>query len=192
MSGNRSNASLSLPGVVSQPDFHFMAVMLIVMGLLCLVMFGAGYLIARAYHADRGGTASLMFGLGTNNNGAGLVLAFLVLSDHPGVMLPIILYNLIQHLVASFVDKALSHGMRWRPREVLVACAIVLADSAILAAVFRGNQMRSHGGVWGGELTLICVDKGATTCGRRNAITMPRRRFSARAAIRVRTFNWPF
>lgn len=110
---NYSNASLSLPGVVSHPDLDFVAIVLIVVGLLCLAMFGVGYLIARVDSADRGATASLMFGLGMNNNGAGLVLASLAISNHPGVTLPIILYNLIQHLVASFVDKVLFRAA-WR------------------------------------------------------------------------------
>ena len=48
---------------------------------------------------------SLMFGLGMSNNGTGLVLASMSLSDHPQVMLPIIFYNLVQHLVAGFADK---------------------------------------------------------------------------------------
>lgn len=109
---NYSNASLSLPGVVSQPDFDFVIIILIVVTLLCLVMFGVGYFLARGFRSDRAGTASLMFGLGMNNNGAGLVLASLTLSDHPGVMLPIILYNLIQHFVASLIDKMLSRGAR--------------------------------------------------------------------------------
>jgi BASS family bile acid:Na+ symporter len=84
--------------------------MLIVVILLCFVMFGAGYFVSRAFGADRAGTVSLMFGLGMNNNGAGLVLASMTLSDHPGVMLPIIFYNLIQHFVASLIDKSLSRG----------------------------------------------------------------------------------
>jgi BASS family bile acid:Na+ symporter len=105
---NYSNASLSLPSVLSQPDLDFLAAILIIVGLLCLTMFGAGYWIARGFRVDRGSAASLMFGLGMNNNGAGLVLASLALSDHPAVMVPVIIYNLIQHLVASFVDEALS------------------------------------------------------------------------------------
>jgi len=105
---NYSNASISLPGVVSQTDPDFVVIMLIVVILLCFVMFAVGYLVSRAFGADRAGTASLMFGLGMNNNGAGLVLASMTLSDHPGVMLPIISYNLIQHFVASLVDKILS------------------------------------------------------------------------------------
>jgi hypothetical protein len=53
---------------------------------------------------DRGAQASLMFGLGMNNNGTGLVLASMALADYPRVMLPIIFYNLIQHLVAGSAD----------------------------------------------------------------------------------------
>jgi BASS family bile acid:Na+ symporter len=47
-----------------------------------------------------------MFGLGMNNNGTGLVLASVTLANHPLVMLPIIFYNLVQHLVAGVVDYA--------------------------------------------------------------------------------------
>lgn len=108
---NYSNASLSLPSVVSQPDFDFIVIMLLIVSLLCLVMFGIGYFLARGFHSDRAGTASLMFGLGMNNNGAGLVLASVELSDHPAIMLPIILYNLVQHFVASLADKMLSRGV---------------------------------------------------------------------------------
>jgi bile acid:Na+ symporter, BASS family len=42
-----------------------------------------------------------MFGLGMNNNGTGLVLASLALPSYPNVMVPIIFYNLIQHIVAG-------------------------------------------------------------------------------------------
>lgn len=44
-----------------------------------------------------------MYGLGMNNNGTGLVLASMALADHPGVMLPIIIYNLVQQVVAGVV-----------------------------------------------------------------------------------------
>lgn len=108
---NYSNAALSLPGVVSNPDLDFLAAILLIVGALCSAMFAAGYLISRIFRADRGSAASLMFGLGMNNNGAGLVLASLTLSDHPSVMLPIIIYNLLQHLAASVVDKVLSRGV---------------------------------------------------------------------------------
>lgn len=45
-----------------------------------------------------------MFGLGMNNNGTGLVLGSLALANYPRVLLPIIFYNLVQHLVAAGVD----------------------------------------------------------------------------------------
>jgi BASS family bile acid:Na+ symporter len=101
---NYSNASLALPNVMSQPDKDFLAIILVIVIALCITAFASGYLLARIFRADRKETASLMFGLGMNNNGAGLVLASLELGDHPEVMLPVIFYNLIQHLVASFVD----------------------------------------------------------------------------------------
>ena len=93
--------------------------MLIIVTALCLVMFGVGYFLARGFNSGRAGTASLMFGLGMNNNGAGLVLASLTLSDHPGVMAPIILYNLVQHFVAfTGRQDALSRGVRWQHERI--------------------------------------------------------------------------
>jgi BASS family bile acid:Na+ symporter len=105
---NYSNAALSLPSVFAHPDIDFLLLILATVGFLCVSMFGAGLWLARIFNSDRGSTASMMFGLGMNNNGAGLVLASLSLSDHPGIMLPIIIYNLLQHLIASLADKALS------------------------------------------------------------------------------------
>lgn len=109
---NYSNASLTLPGLISQPDLDFVIVMLIIVILLCFVMFSAGYMLARVFRVGRAEMASLMFGLGMNNNGAGLVMASIEFSDHPSVMLPIIFYNLVQHFTAALVDKILSQGVR--------------------------------------------------------------------------------
>ena len=61
-------------------------------------------LIARLLGVSRSDQIALMFGLGMNNNGTGLVLASMALADHPRVLLPIIFYNLVQHLVAGTVD----------------------------------------------------------------------------------------
>lgn len=100
---NYANASLSLPGVRSSPDLDFLSVMVAIAIGLCCFAFASGYLVARLVRADHDSLISLMFGLGMNNNGTGLVLASIALADHPGVMLPIIFYNLVQHLVASGV-----------------------------------------------------------------------------------------
>ena len=104
---NYSNASLTLPKVVLQPDMDFLAVMLVIVLALCVTAFSSGYVLARILETDRRAMAALMFGLGMNNNGTGLVLASMALADHPEVLLPIIFYNLVQHLVASSVDATL-------------------------------------------------------------------------------------
>ena len=102
---NYSNASISLPQAVREPDLDFLAVTLVIVVGLCVLAFGAGWLIARLLKATPAQRTALMFGLGMNNNGTGLVLASMALADHPRVMLPIIFYNLVQHLVAGLVDR---------------------------------------------------------------------------------------
>ena len=96
---------MSLPQAVARPDPDFLAVTLAIVVGLCVLAFAAGWAIARLLRADRDQRTSLMFGLGMNNNGTGLVLASMALADHPRVMLPIIFYNLVQHLVAGAVDR---------------------------------------------------------------------------------------
>jgi bile acid:Na+ symporter, BASS family len=110
---NYSNASVSLPPTIARPDPDFLAVTLGIVVSLCLLAFASGWGIARVLHATGDQRISLMFGLGMNNNGTGLVLASMVLADHPRVMLPIIFYNLIQHLVAGAAYSAIG-----RRREV--------------------------------------------------------------------------
>ena len=103
-----SNASVSLPQTVANPDWDFLAVTLAIVVSLCALAFASGWLIARLLNADRAQQASLMFGLGMNNNGTGLVLASMTLAAYPRVLLPIIFYNLVQHLAAGGVDLVLS------------------------------------------------------------------------------------
>lgn len=102
---NYSNASVSLPQAVANPDLDFLAATLAIVVGLCTLGFGAGWIISRSLRATPAQRTSLMFGLGMNNNGTGLVLASMALADHPRVMLPIILYNLVQHFVAGIVDR---------------------------------------------------------------------------------------
>lgn len=101
---NYSNASVSLPESIHNPDPDFLMVTLAVVCGLCVLAFAAGWVLARLFRVDFAQRTSLMFGLGMNNNGTGLVLATMALADHPRVMLPIIFYNLVQHLVAGSVD----------------------------------------------------------------------------------------
>jgi predicted Na+-dependent transporter len=56
--------------------------------------------------ADYSQQTALMFGLGMTNHGIGLVLAATALAGHPQVMLPILFYNLVQHVAAGVVNAA--------------------------------------------------------------------------------------
>jgi BASS family bile acid:Na+ symporter len=98
-----ANASVSLPEAIAYPDLDFLLTTLGSAIALCVLAFGSGWVVARLLGADPPQRTSLMFGLGMNNNGTGLVLASVALAGHPRVMLPIITYNLVQHLVAGFV-----------------------------------------------------------------------------------------
>ena len=98
---NYSNASVSLPHILAERDYDFLAVTLLITTGLCLSLFAAGYGLSRLFKLKQPEEASLMFGLGMNNNGTGLILASLTLSSYPNVMVPIIFYNLVQHVVAG-------------------------------------------------------------------------------------------
>lgn len=110
---NYSNASVSLPQAIANPDLDFLTVILVITSLLCVVAFFAGWAISRLQHTEKADQIALMFGLGMNNNGTGLVLASMALADHPSVLLPIIFYNLVQHLIAGTVD----HLMFYHPGD---------------------------------------------------------------------------
>jgi BASS family bile acid:Na+ symporter len=101
---NYSNAAISLPQSVANPDLDFLAVTLAITLGLCVAAFSAGWLIGWRGKFDEAEQISLTFGLGMNNNGTGLVLASMALADHPHVLLPIIFYNLVQHLVAGITN----------------------------------------------------------------------------------------
>lgn len=105
---NYSNAAVSLPQALAERDYDFLAIALVVSVGLCITLFAAGYGLSRLFRLDRAERVSLMFGLGMNNNGTGLVLASLALSAYPNIMVPIIFYNLAQHVVAGVVNEGMS------------------------------------------------------------------------------------
>jgi BASS family bile acid:Na+ symporter len=98
-----ANAAPALPQTFAEPALDFLAMTLAITAALCGLAFGAGWLIAKLWGVGPDMQASLMFGLDMNNNGTGLVLASLALADYPKVMIPIILYNLVQHVFAGYV-----------------------------------------------------------------------------------------
>lgn len=96
-----SNASASLPAVVLDPDWDYLALVILAAAGLCCSGFIAGWLVARIVRAGGTEQRSLIFGLGMTNNGTGLVLAGTGLAAVPAAMLPVIVYNLIQHIFAG-------------------------------------------------------------------------------------------
>jgi BASS family bile acid:Na+ symporter len=118
---NYANASASLPYAVANPAADFLCVTLAIVTVLCVIAFFTGWAISTACGFDRAERASLMFALGMNNNGTALVLAAMALADRPLVMLPIIFYNLVQHLVAGGVDRVLCREPEAGPVDALAA-----------------------------------------------------------------------
>jgi len=114
-----SNASISLPQTVANPDWDFLGVILAIVLGMCVLAFSSGWLLAHFLNVDHAQKTSLMFSLGMNNNGTGLVLASMALAAFPRVMLPIIFYNLVQHLVAGYADFVLNRSAP--PRLPVVA-----------------------------------------------------------------------
>jgi BASS family bile acid:Na+ symporter len=98
---NYGNGAGSLPQAVSYPDWDFLAVILVATVTLCVTAFSAGWWLGRLLGAGRARRTALMFGLGMSNNGSGLVLAGMALTAYPRAILPILVYNLVQHLVAG-------------------------------------------------------------------------------------------
>jgi BASS family bile acid:Na+ symporter len=102
-----SNASACLPQALGTPDWDFLLVTFGCVLGLCILTFSCGYLIGRLLDADHDQRAALMFGLGMSNNGTGQVLASVALASYPLVLLPIIAYNISQHLAAGCVHALL-------------------------------------------------------------------------------------
>ena len=103
-----ANASTCLPGIVRNPDWDLLGLSLAMVVGLCMIAFASGAILGRAVDAGRPQRVALMFGLGMNNNGTGLVLASMALGSDPIMMLPIILYNLVQHVAAGCVSRLIT------------------------------------------------------------------------------------
>lgn len=107
---NYSNAALALPGILRDPDYDFLAIVAAVVALLCALAFATGARLARLFGGSSADATSLMFGLGMNNNGTGLVLASTALAGYPTVTVPILMYNLVQQIAAGVVDRRTQRG----------------------------------------------------------------------------------
>jgi len=102
-----ANATAALPAVAADPDWDYLALVVVAAVLLCGSGFAAGLAVARLVGATGPQRRSLVFGLGMTNNGTGLVLAGAFLGGVPAAILPVLAYNLLQHLVAGTVSRRL-------------------------------------------------------------------------------------
>ncbi len=102
---NYSNASLSLPTILLQRERGVLLLVLLLSALLCGVNFASAALLARIGRLDRESRVSLLLGVGMRNNGAGLVLIATAMPHREIVMMPVIVYNLIQHVAAGLIDR---------------------------------------------------------------------------------------
>lgn len=98
---NYSNASVALPAAARLPDWDSLGLTLLVTSVLCAVAFSLGWVLPAMARARAPERVAMMFGLGMNNNGAGLVLVSMALADHPRVALPVVFYNLVQQVAAG-------------------------------------------------------------------------------------------
>jgi BASS family bile acid:Na+ symporter len=102
-----ANAAVALPRIVAQPDWDFLALILGAAAGLCGVAFAAGWAVARVLRVGEPERRSLVFGLGMSNNGTGMVLASAAFAALPWAAVPVLTYNLVQHVVAGGVSRSL-------------------------------------------------------------------------------------
>lgn len=100
---NYSNGAVALPLAFRHPDWDFLFLTLIVAFVLCICDFTAGWFVGRISNLGRDQAHSMIFGLGMNNNGAGLAFASTQLAHFPMVVLPIIIFNFGQQVTAGLV-----------------------------------------------------------------------------------------
>jgi BASS family bile acid:Na+ symporter len=114
---------VSLPQTLAEPAWQFLGTTLAIVFVLCVLAFASGWALARLFKLKRPQRVALMFGLGMNNNGTGLVLASMVLVEYPDAMLPLIFYTLVQHLVAGCVHYYLIRSAARRSQRLATANA---------------------------------------------------------------------
>ena len=126
-----SNAAAILPQSFTYPNQVFLVVSLISGISLCMIAFVGCLLVAKVgskfqeafqrqelvkpkylqenyKFSNQSRQKTLVFNIGMNNNGVGLVLASTVCPQYPQIMLPIISYNLAQKPLASLIARSVN------------------------------------------------------------------------------------
>lgn len=102
---NYTNASLSLPRIVEQPHWRSVALITLVMLGLCVVQYSVAHPLAKLFRTKPSEQTSLYFSSGMRNNGAGLVLITSCMAQYEIILLPVIIYTLLQHLAAGVINR---------------------------------------------------------------------------------------
>lgn len=107
---NYSNASVALPKLFTHLPWAFIALVCTLAGVLCILRFLSGWALGRITRAPQDERLSLLFGLGMNNNGSGLIFAAELFGGYLAVVLPVIVYTIVQQITAALIDRRVS---RW-------------------------------------------------------------------------------
>ncbi|TFE68698.1 Na+-dependent transporter [Methylacidiphilum sp. Yel] len=134
-----SNAATALPFIIHKPDTDFFLLIGIVVFLLCLIRFHAGQWIGSLFHFGEPTKRSLIYALGMNNNGMGLVLSNAVVGNQPSIILPIILYNLFQQIMAAAFYSS------WTKKDNLVGTST--EDSAVTKGKQLAQKFKNYSSV---------------------------------------------
>jgi bile acid:Na+ symporter, BASS family len=123
---NYSNASLCLPKLIRLDEGLSVSLLLLILAsAFCIVSLAVAWGVAqmgrsaevdsRLFRADR---IALLLAFSMKNNGVALVLAATTFPESPVILLPIIVYNLLQHLSAATIDRLV---LRRDEKAIIVA-----------------------------------------------------------------------
>ena len=96
-----SNASISLPQIISHPDLDYHFLIIIITIIISALMFISGFVVSSLIGLKKKEQVSFVFATGMSNNGAGLILLSAALPQYPEALLPLIFFNLFQQIFAS-------------------------------------------------------------------------------------------
>ena len=107
---NYANGAVSLPQILHQGAGFVVGVAALCAILLCVLLFLAAWIVSRLCRLSRRDQLAVMYSTAMSNTGVALVLATSVLPHHTTTHVVIILYTLIQHIIAGIVDEIRIHS----------------------------------------------------------------------------------
>ncbi len=102
---NYANGAVSLPEVLNSSAGEIVGVAAICAALLCCLLFVAAWGVSRLCKLSRRDQLAVMYSTAMSNTGVALVLVTTVLPHHTTTHLTVILYTLLQHIIAGVVDE---------------------------------------------------------------------------------------